>query len=248
MAKITNLKAREILDSRGNPTVEVDLTLGNNTFGRGAVPSGASTGSHEAIELRDGDNSRYGGKGTAKAVLNVNTIIKDAVVGQDFDQKTLDNALIALDGTDNKNKLGANAILGVSIAFAHAEAANQNKKLYEYFASLSSSKKPSLPVPMMNILNGGAHAANSTDLQEFMIMSIGALNFKEALRYGAEVFQALKKILSSKGYATTVGDEGGFAPQIPSNEMALELIIEAITKAGYIPGKDIFIALDVAAT
>lgn len=248
MAKIANVKAREILDSRGNPTVEVDLTLDDGSFGRAAVPSGASTGSYEAVELRDSEN-RYGGKGVEKAVKNANTEIKEAIVGKEFDQKSLDDAMIELDGTENKAKLGANAILGVSLAFAAASAKSKGVKLYEYFAEISGNKNPNkLPVPMMNILNGGKHAENSTDLQEFMVMPVGAPNFKEALRYGAETFHALKKILAKKGLNTSVGDEGGFAPSLPSNEAALEVILEAITAAGYEPGKDISIAIDGAAT
>lgn len=261
MTKIVKIVAREILDSRGNPTVEVDVTLkstkSSQAFGRAAVPSGASTGSHEAHELRDGDAKRYGGKGVLKAVKNVNTIIANHLIKKlkniDFDQRKLDQALIDLDGTPNKSKLGANAILGVSLAFAHAsaKAANGGKgePLYKYFNKIAKTKNTiQLPVPMMNILNGGKHAENSTDFQEFMIMPIGAKSFREALRCGAEIFHALKKILHSKGLSTTVGDEGGFAPSIPSNEGAIELIMGAITKAGYIPGKDVALALDVAAT
>jgi enolase len=249
MSTIKQVKAREILDSRGNPTVEVDITFKDGSFGRSAVPSGASTGSHEAVELRDGDAKRYGGKGVVKAVTNVNTAISKAIVGKDFDQTSLDKALIALDGTANKGKLGANAILGVSMAFAHAEAKSQNIPLYQYFKNISGTKeKLSLPVPLMNVLNGGKHAENSTDLQEFMIVPLGAPTFRDALRYGAETFHALKKILSAKKQNTSVGDEGGYAPSLPTNEAALETIIEAIKKAGYVPGKDIAIALDAAAT
>lgn len=248
MAKITDIKAREILDSRGNPTVEVDLTLDDGSFGRAAVPSGASTGSYEAVELRDGEK-RYGGKGVEKAVANANTEIKEAIVGKEFDQKSIDEEMIKLDGTENKGRLGANAILGVSLAFAAATAKSKGMKLYEYYSEISGSKNPNkLPVPMMNILNGGKHAENSTDLQEFMVMPVGAPNFKEALRYGAETFHALKAILAQKGLNTSVGDEGGFAPSLPSNEAALEVIIEAIKAAGYEPGKDISIAIDGAAT
>ena len=248
MSKIESVKAREILDSRGNPTVEVDLTLEDGSFGRAAVPSGASTGSYEAVELRDGDK-RYGGKGVEKAVNNANTEIREAIVGKEFDQKSLDEAMIELDGTENKEKLGANAILGVSLAFAAATAKSKGMKLYEYFAEISGNQNPNkLPVPMMNILNGGKHAENSTDLQEFMVMPVGAPNFKEALRYGAETFHALKKILAKKGLNTSVGDEGGFAPSLPSNEAAIEVILEAIAAAGYEPGKDISIAIDGAAT
>ena len=248
MAKIENVIGREILDSRGNPTVEVDLILEGGSFGRAAVPSGASTGSHEAVELRDGE-TRYGGKGVRKAVNNVNGEIRKSIIGQEFDQKTLDQTMIELDGTENKGKLGANAILGVSLAFARATAESQNVKLYQYFAKISGNNSPNkLPVPMMNILNGGKHAENSTDLQEFMIMPIGAKSFSEALRYGAETFQTLKNILAQRGLNTSVGDEGGFAPSLPSNEAAVEVIIEAIKKAGFKPGIDIAIALDPAAS
>lgn len=246
---IKDVKAREILDSRGNPTVEVDITLKDGSFGRAAVPSGASTGSHEAVELRDGDNERYGGKGVANAVANVNTTIAKAIIGKKFDQASLDKALIALDGTPNKGKLGANAILGVSMAFSHAMAKSLNVPLYQYFKDISGTKeKMRLPVPLMNVLNGGKHAENSTDLQEFMIVPLGAPSFKEALRYGAETFHALKKILSGKKLNTSVGDEGGYAPSLPNNEAAIETIIEAIKKAGYTPGVDIGIAIDAAAT
>ncbi len=255
MQKIKKVFAREILDSRGNPTVEVDLWISASSadasgvaFGRAAVPSGASTGTHEAVELRDGDKNRYGGKGVLKAVENVNTVIAKAIEGQDFDQKTLDQTLIDLDGTENKSKLGANAILGVSLAFAHASAGALGKNLWQYFKDISGTTKTVMPRPMMNILNGGAHAKGSTDIQEFMIVPIGAPNFKEALRYGAEVFHTLKKILTEKGLSTTVGDEGGFAPKLGSNEGALELIMEAINKAGYKPGTDIALALDVASS
>ncbi len=247
MAKIEKILAREILDSRGNPTVEVELTLEGGAFGRSSVPSGASTGAYEAIELRDGEK-RYGGKGVEKAVKNVNEIIAPELVGNEFDQKTLDDKMIALDGTENKEKLGANAILGVSLAFAHASAKADNLKLYEYFAKISGNQELRLPVPMMNILNGGKHAENSTDLQEFMIMPAGAPSFKEALRYGAEVFHALKKILAEKSLSTSVGDEGGYAPALGSNEAALEVILEAIKKAGYEAGQDIYIAIDGAAS
>ncbi|HEU0081123.1 MAG TPA: phosphopyruvate hydratase [Candidatus Paceibacterota bacterium] len=246
---IQTIKAREILDSRGNPTVEVDVTLKDGSFGRAAVPSGASTGSHEAVELRDGDAERYGGKGVSKAVANVNGPIAKAIVGKKFDQASLDKALIALDGTPNKGVLGANAILGVSMAFARAMAASKDIPLYQYFKDISGTKeKMTLPVPLMNVLNGGKHADNSTDLQEFMIVPVGAPSFKEALRYGAETFHALKKILSAKKLNTSVGDEGGYAPALPNNEAAIETIIEAIKKAGYTPGIDIAIAIDAAAT
>ncbi len=249
MGVIKEVKAREILDSRGNPTVEVDITLKDGSFGRSAVPSGASTGSHEAVELRDGDKERFGGKGVSKAVQNVNNAISQAITGKKFDQTSLDEALIKLDGTPNKGNLGANAILGVSMAFSHAKAKSEKIPLYEYFKNISGTKeKMRLPVPLMNVLNGGKHAENSTDLQEFMIVPLGAPTFKEALRYGAEVFHALKKILSGKKLNTSVGDEGGYAPSLPNNEAAIEIIIEAIKKAGYTPGLDIGIAIDAAAT
>jgi enolase len=249
MGVIKEIRAREILDSRGNPTVEVDITLKDGSFGRAAVPSGASTGSHEAVELRDGDKERYGGKGVLNAVANVNNAISMAILGKKFDQASLDKALIALDGTPNKGKLGANAILGVSMAFSHAKAKSEKIPLYQYFKNISGTKeKMRLPVPLMNVLNGGKHADNSTDLQEFMIVPVGAPSFKEALRYGAETFHALKKILSSKKLNTSVGDEGGYAPSLPTNESAIETIIEAIKKAGFTPGIDIAIAIDAAAT
>ncbi len=248
MATISKIQAREIIDSRGNPTVEVDLTLSDGSFGRAAVPSGASTGSHEAVELRDGDK-RYGGKGVEKAVANANTEIAKALVGKSFTQREIDDAMITLDGTENKGRLGANAILGVSLAFAHATAKSQKKPLYAYFKDIAGlGNAYRLPVPMMNVLNGGKHADNSTDLQEFMIMPLGAPSFKEALRYGAETFHALKKILAARGLNTSVGDEGGYAPALPNNESAIEVILEAIQKAGYTPGKDIFIAIDAAAS
>lgn len=246
MSKISNIKAREILDSRGNPTVEVDVTLADGSFGRSAVPSGASTGSHEAVELRDGDKARYDGKGVLKAVENANKIIAKALFGKDWNQETLDREMIRIDGTENKGKLGANAILGVSLAFAHAVAKSEKKTLYTYFQEISGVQTLRIPMPMMNILNGGKHAENSTDLQEFMIVPVGAPSFKEALRFGAETFHTLKKILASKGLNTSVGDEGGFAPSLPSNSSAIEVILEAITKAGYKPGKDIAIAIDCA--
>jgi enolase len=249
MHTIKQIKGREILDSRGNPTVEVDVIFSDGSFGRAAVPSGASTGSYEAVELRDGDKKRYGGKGVLMAVGNVNGPLLKALKNKSFDQRTLDECMIELDGTENKGKIGANAILGVSMAFSHAAAAAEKKPLYTYFRDISKTKKPlSLPLPMMNILNGGKHAENSTDLQEFMVMPIGAKNFAEALRAGAEVFQSLKKILRERGLSTSVGDEGGFAPSLPSNEAAIEVILEAIEKAGYKPGKDISIAIDGAAS
>ncbi len=249
MPSISKVLAREILDSRGNPTVEVDVTFDDGSFGRASVPSGASTGAHEAVELRDGDASRYGGAGVRNAVANVNTEIAHALVGNTFDQKSLDGALVALDGTDNKGRLGANAILGVSLAFAKAQAASTKQPLYAYFASIGSTGNPvQLPVPMMNVLNGGAHATHSSDVQEYMIVPVGAHSFSEALRYGTETFHALKKILNAAGQATTVGDEGGFAPMLGSNEEPLQLIVQAITAAGYKPGEDIAIAIDVAAS
>lgn len=249
MYKIVKIRGREILDSRGNPTIEVDVHLNDGSFGRAAVPSGASTGTHEAVELRDGDKKRYLGKGVLKAVVNVNKTLSNALSGKSFNQRTLDEEMIKLDGTENKGKLGANAILGVSLAFAHAAAKAEGLPLYQYFNKISGFKsKFILPVPMMNILNGGRHAIKSTDLQEFMIMPLGAPNFREALRYGSEVFHALKRILSEKGFSTSVGDEGGFSPSLKSNEEALQLIVEAIKSAGYNPGKDIFIAIDSAAT
>lgn len=249
--KIQKIKAREILDSRGNPTVEVDITLDDGSFGRAAVPSGASTGSHEAHELRDNDNARYRGKGVQKAVANVNTEIAQSFVGTDFTtQADLDQKLIELDGTPNKERLGANAILGVSLAFAHATAVSHHLPLYTYVSGLSTTpRSPLLPLPMCNIINGGKHASGSTDIQEFMIMPIGADSFHEALRMMTEVFHALGKVLAQKGYSTTVGDEGGYAPAVKNgNREALELIAEATRVAGYELGKDIALALDVAAT
>ncbi len=248
MQKISKIVGREILDSRGNPTVEVDVYLADGSFGRAAVPSGASTGSHEACELRDGDKKRYGGKGVLKAVNNINTTILKSLKGKSFDQKSLDAHLIKLDGTENKTKLGANAILGVSLAFAKASAEAMKKPLWKYFKDISKTKEVSLPVPMMNILNGGKHAENSTDLQEFMIMPLGAKSFSEALQWGAEIFHELKKILKARKLNTSVGDEGGYAPSLGSNENAIQVILEAITNAGYKPGKDIFIAIDAAAS
>jgi len=246
---IKNIIGREILDSRGNPTVEVDVILKDGSFGRASVPSGASTGSYEAIELRDGDKKRYMGKGVLKAVENVNTKLKKALIGKTWDQTTLDEAMIKLDGTVTKSNLGANAILGVSMAFSHAAAASMKKPLYMYFASIAKTgKKISLPLPMMNILNGGQHATNSTDFQEFMIMPIGAKSFSEALRMGAEIFHHLKKMLKDQGMTTTTGDEGGYAPSLPSNEAAIEIIAKAVKTAGYKLGKDVGIAMDVAAT
>lgn len=241
---ISKVHAREVLDSRGNPTVEVEITLDNGVMGRALVPSGASTGVHEALELRDGDKSRYLGKGTLKAVENVNTTIANAIQGQTFENfRKLDETLIALDGTANKSKLGANAILGVSMAFVVACAQTEKKWVYEY---LGEGKGNTLPFPMMNILNGGSHADNNVDIQEFMIIPTGAPDFREGLRWGAEVFHNLKSILKAKGLVTSVGDEGGFAPNLGSNEEALQVIMEAIEKAGY-TGK-ISLALDVASS
>ena len=249
MQKIKSVHAREILDSRGNPTVEVELTLSDGSFGRASVPSGASTGSHEAVELRDGDKGRYDGKGVLKAVQNVNTVIASAIQGKDFDQHSLDKTLIVLDGTKNKSKLGANAILGVSLAFAHASAKSANEELFVYFNRIAKLGFPvQLPVPMMNIINGGRHAEKSADIQEFMIVPHGFSTFSEALRAGVETFHALKSILKKMNFSTTVGDEGGFAPSLATNESAIELIMQAIEKAGYKSGIQISIALDVAAT
>ena len=243
---IEDIWAREILDSRGNPTVEVEVTLTSGTIGRAAVPSGASTGVHEAVELRDGEPDRYNGKGVLKAVENVNTVIADALIGWDaLDQVGIDRVLIDLDGTENKGNLGANAILGVSLAVAHAAANQLEIPLFRY---LGGTFAHMLPVPMMNILNGGKHAVDSTDFQEFMIVPAGASTFAEALRWGAETYHALKAVLKGRGYSTNVGDEGGFAPSLKSNEEAVEVILEAIEKAGYKPGVDIFIALDPAAS
>jgi enolase len=246
--KIKTVLAREIIDSRGNPTVEVDVVLSDGSLGRAAVPSGASTGTHEAVELRDGDKKRYGGKGVVKAVANVNGSIAKAIKGKAWTQRALDEALIALDGTAHKARLGANAILGVSMAFAKAVALSEGKPLHRHFKTLGKGVGPVMPVPMMNILNGGKHAANSTDLQEFMIVPVGAKTEAEAVRYGAEVFHALKKILADRKENTSVGDEGGFAPALASNEDALKVIMEAIDAAGYKPGKDMGIALDAAAS
>ncbi|MCI0652999.1 MAG: phosphopyruvate hydratase [Methylococcaceae bacterium] len=246
MAEIVDVIAREILDSRGNPTIEADVILASGIVGSAMVPSGASTGAREAIELRDGDQSRYLGKGVLKAVENVCTEIRSALVGMDvLNQETLDKTMLALDGTPNKSRLGANAILGVSMAAAHAAAKIGGIPLYTY---LNKSGRFLMPVPMMNIINGGAHADNSVDLQEFMILPVGAPNFREAIRYGAEVFHAFKSVLSSQGLATTVGDEGGFAPNLPSNEAAIGVILQAIAKAGYQPGEDIYLGLDVASS
>ncbi len=247
MPIIEEIVAREILDSRGNPTVEVDVRLDDGAFGRAAVPSGASTGAHEALELRDGDQHRFGGKGVVQAVQNVNTVIADELVGLDArEQEAIDALLIGLDGTPNKGNLGANAILGVSLAIAKAAAESQKLPLYRYLGGVHARV---LPVPMLNILNGGAHTNwQSTDLQEFMIAPTGAATFAEALRWGAEIYQALKKVLKDKGYSTNVGDEGGFAPALRSNAEAIESILMAIEKAGYKPGVQVFLALDPAAS
>jgi enolase len=246
MSAIVDIIAREIMDSRGNPTVEVDVLLESGVIGRAAVPSGASTGTKEAVELRDGDKSRYLGKGVLNAIENVNTEITEAIIGLDAEEQSfIDKTLIELDGTENKDRLGANAILGVSMACARAAAEESGLPLYRY---LGGSAFMQLPTPMMNIINGGAHADNSVDIQEFMIVPAGLPTFREALRAGAEVFHALKKTLHAKGLATTVGDEGGFAPNLPSNESALQLIMESIEAAGYEPGKDIYLGLDCAST
>lgn len=247
--KISDIKARQILDSRGNPTVEADVMLEDGTLGRAAVPSGASTGSHEAIELRDGE-AAYGGKGVLKAVGYVNGEIREALLGGDVaDQSAIDRLMIELDGTDNKGRLGANAILAVSLAVAKAAASSQALPLYRYVAKLAGNESLTLPLPMMNIINGGKHAANSTDIQEFMIMPVGAKTFSDCLRMGAEIFQALGKVLHEKGYGITVGDEGGYAPAVTNgNAEALELIEQAINKAGYQLGDDVVLALDVAST
>ncbi len=243
---IEEIFAREVLDSRGNPTVEVDVQLESGDIGRAIVPSGASTGAHEALELRDGDKTRYGGKGVVNAVRNVNTEIAEALTGLDAaDQVAIDHELLKLDGTPNKSKLGANAILGVSLACAKASAAALGLPLYRYLGGVYAH---TLPVPMMNILNGGKHAQNSTDFQEFMIMPVGAPTFREALRWCSEIYQSLKKVLHDRGQGTNVGDEGGFAPSLPTNEAALEVIVEAIDKAGYKLGDQIFLAMDPACT
>jgi enolase len=249
--EITSVHGREILDSRGNPTVEVDVRV-DSAFGRAAVPSGASTGEHEALELRDGDKTRYSGKGVTKAVAHVNGEIAAALIGKKADQRIVDEQLIALDGTPTKSRLGANALLGVSMALARATAAAQNKPLYQYFAELSgrgASPDPVLlPVPMMNILNGGAHADSSVDFQEFMVMPAGMPTFAEALRAGTEVFHALRGILKKAGHSTGVGDEGGFAPNLKSNREAVDVVLEATGKAGLKPGENVFLALDVASS
>lgn len=246
MSSIIDIVAREILDSRGNPTVECDVYLESGTMARAAVPSGASTGIREAIELRDGDKKRYGGKGVLKAVENVNGEIADAILGSEAsDQAFIDRTMIELDGTENKGRLGANAILAVSMAVARAAAEESGLPLFRYFGGMGAVQ---MPVPMMNVINGGAHANNNLDLQEFMIIPVGAPSFKEALRYGAETFHTLKKIINSRGMSTAVGDEGGFAPKCKSHEEAIELILEAVKQAGFEPGKDIMIGLDCASS
>ncbi|MEN9988306.1 MAG: hypothetical protein RLZZ585_1345 [Bacteroidota bacterium] len=246
MSYISDIHARQILDSRGNPTIEVDVFTSNGILGRAAVPSGASTGIHEAMELRDGDKSRYLGKGVLKAVENVNTLINEALQGEDvFDQKRLDRIMIDLDGTPNKSNLGANAILGTSLAIARAAAQEAGMSLYQYIGGVGAV---TMPVPMMNILNGGSHADNLIDIQEFMVMPFGASSFSEGLRWGTEVFHHLKSVLKEKGMSTNVGDEGGFAPSLGSNEEAIQVVIEAIEKAGFKPGVDMHIALDAASS
>ena len=246
MASIKDIQGREILDSRGNPTVEADVLLADGSMGRAAVPSGASTGTREAVELRDGDSSRYQGKGVSKAVANVNGEIRDAVIGMDAaDQVALDTKMIELDGSDNKGRLGANALLAVSLAAAQAQARSNDVPLYRYLGGEDSYQ---LPVPMMNIINGGMHANNSVDMQEFMILPVGAGSIREAVRYGAEVFHALKSVLNERGLNTAVGDEGGFAPDLSSNEAAIEVILEAIENAGFKAGQDIYLGLDTASS
>jgi enolase len=246
MSYIVKIVGRQILDSRGNPTVEVDVVTTNGIVGRAAVPSGASTGIHEAVELRDGDKSNYLGKGVLQAVSKVNTLINDALHGMDvFDQKGIDSVMIALDGTENKSSLGANAILGTSLAVAKAAAQESGLSLYRYIGGVGAV---TMPVPMMNILNGGSHADNLIDVQEFMVMPFGASSFSEGLRWGTEVFHHLKSVLKSKGMSTNVGDEGGFAPNLSSNEEAINVVMEAIQKAGFIPGEDMYIALDAASS
>jgi enolase len=246
MPDLTEVKGREIIDSRGNPTVEAEVTLASGTVGRAAVPSGASTGSREAVELRDGDSKRFGGKGVTQAVNNINTVIREAVVGRDASaQADIDRLMIELDGTENKSRLGANALLAVSLANAHAVARDLGVGLYQLLGSGSTYQ---IPVPMMNIINGGVHADNSVDIQEFLILPVGAGSVREAVRYGAEVFHSLAGVLRGRGLSTSVGDEGGFAPDLPSNEAAIEVILEAIEKAGFTAGKDIYLGLDAAAS
>jgi len=249
MSEIVDIKAREVLDSRGNPTVEADVILASGHIGSACAPSGASTGSREALELRDFDKSRYLGKGVLNAVAGINGDIKNALIGKDAnDQRHVDQIMIDLDGTENKSKYGANAILAVSLACAKAAAASQKKALYEHIAAVNESQSYTMPVPMMNIINGGEHADNNVDIQEFMIQPVGSKNFSEALRCGAEIFHALKAVLKEKGLSTSVGDEGGFAPDLPSNEAALEMIMIAIEKAGYKAGTEVTLALDCAAS
>jgi len=246
MSEISEVQGREIIDSRGNPTVEAEVTLASGAIGRAAVPSGASTGSREAVELRDGDSQRFGGKGVTQAVNNINTVIRAAVTGQDAAaQADIDRLMIELDGSENKGRLGANALLAVSLANAHAVAREQGVGLYQLLGNGTSYQ---MPVPMMNIINGGAHADNSVDLQEFMILPVGADSLREAVRYGTEVFHALASVLKGRGLNTAVGDEGGFAPDLPSNESAIEVILEAIDKAGFSAGKDIYLGLDAASS
>ncbi len=250
MTKIVDIRGREIIDSRGNPTVEADVVLASGVIGRAAVPSGASTGTREAVELRDGDKSRYLGKGVTKAVAHVNGELKQALLGRDVtDQAGLDQVMLDLDGTETKSRLGANALLAISLAAGHAGAKSKGQSLFRYLGrSEIGAAARTLPVPMMNIINGGAHADNSVDIQEFMILPVGAPSLSEALRYGAEIFHTLKKVLHDRKLATSVGDEGGFAPDLPSNEAALEVILEAIDKAGYKAGRQIFLGLDVASS
>ncbi|MBV8146935.1 MAG: phosphopyruvate hydratase [Gammaproteobacteria bacterium] len=250
MSRISDIRGREILDSRGNPTVEVDVLLDSGALGRAAVPSGASTGTREAVELRDGDKARYGGKGVLQAVEHVNTVLRSALLGQDpRAQALIDRRMIELDGSDNKGRLGANAILGISLATARAAALDARLPLYRYLEQLGGGRhEPVMPVPMMNIINGGAHANNSLDIQEFMILPVGAPSFREALRYGAEVFHALRQLLAARGLSTAVGDEGGFAPSLESNEAALALILQAIERAGFRAGQDLYLGLDVASS
>ena len=250
MSRITEVRGREILDSRGNPTVEVDVLLDSGALGRAAVPSGASTGTREAVELRDGDKARYGGKGVRRAVEHVNTVLRSAVLGLDpRAQASIDRRMIELDGSENKGRLGANAILGVSLATARAAATDARLPLYRYLGELAGgTREPVMPVPMMNIVNGGAHANNGLDIQEFMILPVGAPSFHEALRYGAEVFHALRQLLAARGVSTAVGDEGGFAPSLESSEAALKLILQAIERAGFRAGEDLYLGLDVASS
>jgi enolase len=250
MSRISDIRGREILDSRGNPTVETDVMLDSGVRGRAAVPSGASTGTREAVELRDGEKSRYGGKGVLKAVEHVNTVLRGALLGLDpREQAAIDRRMIELDGSENKSRLGANAILGVSLATAHAAANDAGIPLYRHLARLAGgAREPVMPVPQMNIINGGVHADNNLEVQEFMILPVGAPSFREALRYGAEIFHTLKKLLAARGLATAVGDEGGFAPSLESNEAALGIILQAIEQAGYRPGVDVCLGLDAAAS